>query len=104
MFQRFMGPKGQARHVYTDNAGEFAKTCQELGWPQDTSRPHRSETNGIAEAVVENVKEGTACNLGQSGKGWGEAVLKSDVEFALLRGSLLEPSQTLKRSHGSEGF
>ena len=67
MFQRFMGPKGQAHHVYTDNAGEFIKAFQELGWPHDTSRPHRSETNGIAERAVRRVDEGTSCVLGQSG-------------------------------------
>ncbi|MDP7647377.1 MAG: DNA (cytosine-5-)-methyltransferase, partial [Candidatus Woesearchaeota archaeon] len=66
-FQRFLGPDGKVKHVYTDNSKEFAKALDELGFSHDTSTPHRPETNGIAESAVKKVKEGTACSITQSG-------------------------------------
>ena len=52
---------------YTDNSLEFGKVCEELLWNHCTSFPHRSETNGIAERAVRQVKEGTLAILLQSG-------------------------------------
>jgi len=66
-FQKFLGPNAVAKHVYTDNSKEFEKAMKKLGFSHDTSTPHRSETNGIAERAVRRVKEGTSCTLGQSG-------------------------------------
>ena len=48
--------------IYTGNSWEFGKSCEELSW-----KPHRSETNGIAERAVHRVKERTSLVLLQSG-------------------------------------
>ena len=53
--------------MYTDNSLEFQKALDYLGYSHDTSTPHRSETNGVAERCVRKVKEGTSCALQQSG-------------------------------------
>ena len=45
----------------------FGKACEDLSWNHRTSRPHRLETNGIAERAVRRVKEGTSAVLLQSG-------------------------------------
>ena len=52
--------------IYTDNSSKFGKSCKELSWNHCTSRPHRSETNGIAERAVRRVKEGTSAVLLQA--------------------------------------
>ena len=75
-FLRFMGPKDEPKHVYTDGSKEFTKALQDLKWMHDTSTPHRPSTNGVAERAVRRVKEGTACALEQSGwspEWWPEA-------------------------------
>ena len=51
----------------TDNSTEFGKACEDLSWNHRTSTPHRSETNGIAERAVRQVKEGTSAVFLQSG-------------------------------------
>ena len=66
-FKRFLGPEIKCKHVYTDNSKEFKKALADLQIDNDTSTPHRSETNGIAENAVKRVKEGTSCVLSQSG-------------------------------------
>ena len=68
-FQKFLGPQGAklAKHVYSDNSKEIKFALDELGISQDTSTPHRPETNGIAERAVQRVKEGISCTLSQSG-------------------------------------
>ena len=50
----------------TDNSMEFGKTCEDLSWNHRTSTLHRSETNGIAERAVRQVKEGTSAVFLQS--------------------------------------
>jgi len=83
-FQRFLGPDGTCKHVYTDNSKEQIKAFEDLGLSHDTSTPHRPETNGIAERAVRRVKEGTSCTLAQSGFGdewWAHAM----VCFCFLR-------------------
>ena len=35
--------------IMMDNSKEFVKAWQDLQWNHDTSTPHRSETNGVAE-------------------------------------------------------
>ena len=76
-FKRFLGPQDSAKHVFTDNAAEFISAMKELKFPHDTSRTHRSESNGVAERAVRKVKEGTSSVLFQSGlddKWWGWAM------------------------------
>ena len=53
----------EPKEIYTDNALEFGKVCEELLWNHCISFPHRSETNGIAERAVRRVKEGTPAIL-----------------------------------------
>ena len=65
--KRFVGPQVTPQHIYTDNSGELVKAIKRLGWPHDTSTPHRPATNGVVERCVRIVKEGTACALVQSG-------------------------------------
>ena len=50
---------------------------KELGFPYDTSTPHRPQTNGVAERAVRRIKEGTSRALTQSGFSndwWAEAM------------------------------
>ena len=72
-----MPPKVRPHHVYTDNAGELTKVFEEKGWANDTSVPHRPETNGQAEAAVKKVKEGTSSLMHQSGflEPWWESAM-----------------------------
>ena len=56
--QRFVGSEASVKHVYTDGSREFKKAFRSLGLPHDTSRPHRPQTNGVAERSVGKVKEG----------------------------------------------
>ena len=75
--QRFLGPQQKAEHVYSDNSHEIRIACEELGFSHDTSTPHRSETNGIAENAVKKVKEGSSCALAKAGMSeqwWNYAV------------------------------
>ena len=64
---KFLEPNRKPEVIYTDNALEFGKACEDLSWNHCTSTPHRSETNGIAERAVRRVKEGTTAVLLQSG-------------------------------------
>ena len=53
-----------------------AKLCEDLSWNHCTSKPHRSDTSGIAERAVRRVKEGTSAVLFQSGldeKRWADS-------------------------------
>ena len=48
-----------------------------MSWNHRTSKPHQSETNGIAERAVRRVKEGTSAVLLQSGldeKWWADSM------------------------------
>ena len=65
--QKFLEPDRKPKAIYTDNSLEFGKACEDLSWNHCTSKPHRSETNGIAERAVRRVKEGTSAVLLQSG-------------------------------------
>ena len=65
--QKFLEPERKPKVIYTDNSLEFGKACEDHSWNHETSTPHRSETNGIAERVVRRVKEGTSAILLQSG-------------------------------------
>ena len=60
------GAKKAPNRIYTDNAEEYARAFKDLHWLADTSTPHRSETNGIAERAVRRVREGTSAMLAQS--------------------------------------
>ena len=65
--QKFLEPDWKLQVIYTDNSLEFGKACEDLSRNHCTSKPHRSETNGIAERAVRRVKEGTSALLLQSG-------------------------------------
>ena len=65
--QKFLEPDRSPKVIYTDNALEFGKACEDRSWNHCTSTPHRSETNGIAERAMRRVKEGTSAVLLQSG-------------------------------------
>jgi hypothetical protein len=67
VFSDSLGPKVRPEHVYTDGSKEFKKALTGLGFSKDTSRPYRSQTNGVAERAVRKTKEGTSCVLIQSG-------------------------------------
>ena len=54
--QRFLPPSQKPERIYTDNAKEINKACQDL-----------PETNGVAERAVRRVKEGIAIALVQRG-------------------------------------
>ena len=74
--QRFMGPKAQPQHVYTDGSKEFHKAFDELEWPADVSKPYIPQSNGVAERAVNRMTEGASCALEQSGletEWWPEA-------------------------------
>ena len=76
-FKRFLGPQCKPEHVYTDNSQEFIASLKELGWPHDTSTPHRSQTNGVIERANRSASEGSSCALVQSGlseEWWPEAL------------------------------
>ena len=53
--------------IYSDNSGELRKACDVLNYSQDTSTPHRPQSNGVAERAVRRCKEGTSCQIQQSG-------------------------------------
>ena len=72
-----MEPSQKPKVIYTDNALEFGKSCEDLTWNHRTSTPHRSETNGIAERAVRRVKEGTSMVFLPSGldeKWWSDSL------------------------------
>ena len=52
---------------YSDNAPELTSAARECRWRIRTSIPHRPQTNGIAEAAVRRVIEGTRACLYRSG-------------------------------------
>ena len=54
-FQRFLGPQVHPKHVYTDGSRECARAMKDLGFAHDTSTPHHSESNGVAERTVRRV-------------------------------------------------
>ena len=63
-------------HLYRQFIG-VRKSCEDLSGTHQTSTPHRSETNGIAERAVRRVKEGTSAVLLQSGldeKWWADSM------------------------------
>ena len=75
--QKFLEPNRKPKVIYTDNSLEFGKACEDLSWDHCMSRPHRSETNGIAERAVRRIKEGTSAVLLQSGlddKWWADSM------------------------------
>ena len=47
--------------------GNLEKAMRVLGIPHDKSLPYDPSSNGVAENAIRRVKEGTTCNLIQSG-------------------------------------
>ena len=54
-FQRFLGPQVVPKHVYSDGSRELRKAMGDLGWSHDTSTPHHSESNAVAERAVRRI-------------------------------------------------
>ena len=65
--RKFLEPSEKPKVIYTDNALEFGKSCEDVSWNRCTPTPHRSETNGVVERAVRRIKEGTSAVLLQSG-------------------------------------
>ena len=65
-FKEFAGDNNVSS-FYADNAPELKKAARELQWVMSTSTPGFPQTNGLVERMVRLVKEGTRCNLVQSG-------------------------------------
>ena len=61
--QKFLEPERKPKVIYTDNALEFGKPCEDLSWNHCTATPHRSETNGIVDKAVRRIKERTSAVL-----------------------------------------
>ena len=66
MLQKFNGHL-KPKSIFSDGAPELSKACDELGYSHNTCTPHRHQSNGVAERAVRRVKEGTACQMIQSG-------------------------------------
>jgi len=85
--KRFLGPQTKCKHIFTDNSEELRAASRELGIDHDKSRPHRPQTNGVAERAVRRVKEGTSCALVQSG--WNESYWPEAMNcFCFLRNAV----------------
>eukprot|EP00959_Pyramimonas_sp_CCMP1952_P348877 7309488-Pyramimonas_sp.AAC.1 len=54
-FQQFIAANDEVKHICADNSGELMKARRQLGWPRDTSAPHRPQTNGLIERIVKIV-------------------------------------------------
>ena len=60
VFTKIFCPSQMLITIYTNNYKELIKVCQVLQWNHDTSTPHRSGTNWVAERAVCRVKEGNS--------------------------------------------
>ena len=60
-------PRGSQKSFTLTISRKIDKACEDLSRNHCTSKPHTSETNGIAERAVRRVKEGTSAVLLQSG-------------------------------------
>ena len=75
--RKFPEPSEKSKVIFANNSVEFGKPCEEISWNHCTSKPHRSETNGIAGRAVRRIKEGTSAVLLQSGldeKWWADSL------------------------------
>ena len=73
----FLRPEENPRSIFPDKFLELVKACEELSWNGESSTPHRSETNEIAERGVRRVKAGASSVFAQSGlqeSCWAEAM------------------------------
>ena len=74
---RMVGKNDTVKLFYTDSSGELIAAARALQLRHDTCTPNRPQTNGVAEAAVQRVKEGTRAVLLASGLGhhwWAEAM------------------------------
>jgi hypothetical protein len=62
----FMG-ENVGNKLYSDNSEELTKACRELQLVHPTSTPRRPESNGLCEARIRSVVQGTRCLLLQAG-------------------------------------
>ena len=73
--------------IKTDNSRKFGKSSEDLSWNHRTPKPHRAETDGIAERAVRRVKGGTSA-----------VVLQSGLDEIWWAGSICEMRKLLMRS------
>ena len=77
--QHFLTDEGvrKVKLLFTDDSRELAKSAETLQLRHDSSLPYHPNMNGIAEASVRRVKEGTTAMLEQRGlshRYWPEAM------------------------------
>ncbi len=63
----FQGPKDTVKYFYSDSSPELQKAATDLGWCHGTATPGRKESNGVAEAAVKSVIQGTRSILEKAG-------------------------------------
>jgi hypothetical protein len=63
----FIGPKETVKMFYTDAARELHSAAKTLGLCRDCSTPGRPESNGLAEAKVRKVLQGTRTIMEHAG-------------------------------------
>ena len=59
----FSRPEEKPRSISPDKFLKLDKACEELNWNRESSTPHRSETNEIAQRGVRRVKAGASSVL-----------------------------------------
>ena len=65
-FHHFFGDE-VCKRFYSDKSLELIKAARNCGFLHDTATPGRPDTNGVAEAAVRRVIEGTKATLFQAG-------------------------------------
>ena len=63
----FQGPRDSVKYFYSDSSPELQKAATDLGWCHGTATPGRKESNGVAEAAVKSVLQGTRSTLENAG-------------------------------------
>ena len=86
-----MEPNKKPKIIYTDNSKEFDKTCEDLFLNHRTSKPHKLETNGIAERAFRKLRLQFGCiqvwmkHGGQSP--WNAILINETLKISCLLGN-----------------
>ena len=96
---RFLPPSQKQER---DNSKSFMQACQVLQWSHDTSNPHRSETNGVAERAVSRVKERTAIALVQSGlpEDWWDSAMERCCYMRNVHDKMIDGKTAFEKRYG----